>query len=432
MTLQKHSLVNFLFLVGFPCYGIGSYLSFKVNFSVGVIFGIAPFLAILLFYAIDMMYRGRVVRIVNVNYGLAMLFLSATAAGYWIALRNGYMGLNPVNTASQSLAMLIPFNAAVVVQIYNRGNPDFNYATLLLKSLGLLMLINLLGFAAGMHNLVHGFAGRLSLPFMMGIYDGAHLLAVMNLMLIFYMSDFRNKPITTVAIYAAFMICLAMMANINSRLSIMIFFALMVLFLTRAVKAVKGLFTISIFTMPLLMSFSLLVYEVLTLPFFQAMLDRVSKEDVTTFNGRTYIWEGVWDWFLSDRRGLLFGNGYMGQAHIGMLDYMAKLWDGDPHLIHMHSTFLQVLVDQGLLVLLLLYVLTYRGHRHFRKEYMDGSQDAPMYAAMVYLMFIWQIDIFCYGMDIGNPILFSIFAVFCVKQQYITRQRRDLKGLPLA
>jgi hypothetical protein len=40
---------------------------------------------------------------------------------------------------------------------------------------------------------------------------------------------------------------------------------------------------------------------------------------------------------------------------------------------------------------------------------------------MVYLLFIWQIDLFCYGTTIGAPLLFALFSAFCVQQRYITR-----------
>ena len=36
--IAKHKLVNFLYLIGFPFYGIGNYVTFTNTFSVGVIF----------------------------------------------------------------------------------------------------------------------------------------------------------------------------------------------------------------------------------------------------------------------------------------------------------------------------------------------------------------------------------------------------------
>lgn len=428
MEIPKHSIVNALFVAGFPCWGVGNYLSLTNNFSVGVVFGMLPFLLVLLFYAVDMIYRGRVVPMVNSTYGLTMVFLLMVAASYWVGMRNGYPGLNPVNVSSQSLAMLVPFNAAVVVQVYNRANDRFSWARIILMSIGAVMLLNLVANAAGFRAVGHSFDGRISLPFIGGIYNGAHIIATINIMLLFHLGGFHKRPIPTVLAAAAFGVGLLLMLNINSRLSIMIFFVLVILFASRSVRRVRGLYTISLFTLPLLMSFSLLVYEVLSLPFFRSLLGRVSKADVTTFNGRTYLWEAAGEWLMDDRRGLLFGNGFMGQAHIGLLDFMKRLWEGDPDMIHMHSTFLEVLIDQGIIALVLLYVIIYKGYTHYRKEYLDRSVDAPLFAAFVYLMFIWQIDIFCYGMDMGNPLLFAMISGCCLHGRFVTRQRYALDG----
>jgi O-antigen ligase len=414
VQIAKHKLVNALFLLGFPCYGIGSYVSIKQNYSAGIVFGVTPFLAILLFHVIDLLYKGRITVQVNRWFWVGMAYLTAVAAGYFVALHNGYKGLNPVNVSAQALAVLVPFPATVVVLIYNRANAAFNWAHMLLTGIGALILKNLVAYGAGIRSVGHGFEGRINLPFIGGIYDGAHMYAVIALMLLFHLGGFMQRPVRASLFMGGFLLSMALIANANSRLSIMILFVLLALFVTQAMRRVKGLYTISIFTMPLLMSFTLLVFEVLSLPVFSAILGRVDKADVTTFNGRTYIWEAAWDWLFDDRRGLLLGNGYMGQAHIGLLDFMERLWEGEARLIHMHSTFLEVLIDQGLLVLGLMYLLMYKGYTHYRQAYLAGAPEAPLFGAMVYLLFIWQIDIFCYGIDIGAPLLFAVFAGFCV------------------
>lgn len=225
-----------------------------------------------------------------------------------------------------------------------------------------------------------------------------------------------------------FMACLVIMADLNSRLSLMIFATFFALFVTHSIKAAKGLYTISLLTMPLLVSFSILVYEIISQPFFANLLGRVSKDDVTTFNGRTYIWEAVADWVFSDRRGILFGNGYMGQDKLNMLKHMEDLGWGDSSIIHLHSTFLEVLVDQGLVALILLYVLIYKGFVYYRKQYQQRTQDAPLFAVFVYLLFVWQIDIFCYWVDLGFPILLTLLAPICIDKKWITRKFRTLSG----
>ena len=208
----------------------------------------------------------------------------------------------------------------------------------------------------------------------------------------------------------------------------MLFMLLLVLFVTRSIKAAKGLYSVSLFTMPLLVSFSLLVYQIVSQPFIANLLGRVDKEDVTTFNGRTYLWEAVTDWVMYDRRGFLFGNGFMGQDRLDMLLIMEDLGWGDSSVIHLHSTFLEVLVDQGLIALILLYILMWKGFVYYRDQYKLNSDEAPLFAVFVYLMFIWQIDIFCYGIDLGFPILMSLLAPACLKQKWITRPRRTLSG----
>lgn len=427
--ISKAKLVNTLFLAAFPCYGIGSYLMLKQGFSIGLITCMLPFVAILLFYGVDLLYRGGLTPMVSRTYWWCMAFILTSVIAVQMAVRYHSPIVNSGNAPVLMLLFLVPFNASVVVQVYNRERDGFDMAWLVLKGLLLLLGINILGYAAGLHNLLHSFAGRISLPFMMGIYDSAHILAFVNLMLLFYIRDFRQRPLRFIGLSAVYLVDLAVIMSVNSRLSFMIFFLLTVLFVTRAMRALRGVYVVSLFTMPLMMSFALLIYKILSLPFFAALLGRVSKEDVTTFNGRTYIWEDAAKWALDDRRGMLFGNGYNGQYHIRLLDRVAKLW-GEPHSynLHMHSSFLEIVVDQGIVGLVLLYIVFWRGYMYYRGEYLRSTALAPLFAGFVYLLFIWQIDIFCYGIYMGNPLLFALMAPLAIQPRFITGKRKALNG----
>ncbi len=422
--ISKRKLINALFVAGFPSYGIGTYLSFKQNFSAGVIFSVLPFLLVLLVYGIDLLYRGRVRNITNRTYLWGMLAIASLIVSYWRALALHFPGLNPVNTTAQSIMFLAPFNAAIVVHVTNRDRRDFDFARMMFLSISLLVGVNLLGYGAGLRNLVHGFEGRINLPFMRGIYDAAHLMSILNLMLLFYIKDFSRRPVAFLGLTAFYLVNLAIMLNVNSRLSFMIFLVLTVIFVFRIAKALRGLYLISLFTMPLMMSFSLLIYGILSQPFFAALLGRVDKEDVTTFNGRTYIWSSVADWLWNDRTGLIAGLGYHGQYQLRMLDFVAVLW-GEEHSynFHMHSTFLEIVMDQGLIGLLLFYVIVWHAFRYYRTRYAEAGPEAPLFAAVVYLMFTWQIDIFCFGIDLGFPILMCLLSAACIRREPLPAPR---------
>jgi O-antigen ligase len=222
---------------------------------------------------------------------------------------------------------------------------------------------------------------------------------------------------------------MAVMMSANSRLSIMIYFVLMVLFLFRLIKAAKGLFAISLFTMPLMMSFSLLIYEIISLPVFAGILGRVNKRDVTTFNGRTDLWEAGFDWILYDRRGFIFGNGYRGHYFQRMLDEVAVMWgEKKSYNMHMHSAFMEILICQGILGYLLFVWLLWTGFKYYRREYQMRTDQAPLFAGIVYFIFIWQIDMFVYGLDQGNPLLFTMLSALALDRSFITRRKKSLDG----
>ena len=432
--IAKHKLVNFLYLIGFPFYGIGNYVTFTNTFSVGVIFSVIPYLLILVIHFLDLIYKRRLTPMVNGVYWVTTAYIASLISSYWLGhlVFHSFPGLNPININAQSVMFLAPFNAALVVHMYNRSNERFDFAWLTLKSLILLIAVNFVGYVAGIHNAVHGFEGRINLPFFIVMYDGAHVLSIINLMLLFYLKDYEKAPLRFILLALLYVVGLAMMVNINSRLSFMMFLVLSVLFALRLMKVLRGVYAVSLFTMPLLTSFALLIYQVLSMPFFVAILQRVDKEDVTTFNGRTYIWGAVYDWLLEDRRGFFFGNGYHGQYRLRMLDFVADLW-GDKHSynLHMHSTFLEVVMDQGLVGLVLFYLVFWYGFDHFRKKYLADRLEAPLFAAFVYLLFIWQIDIFVSGMFIGFAILMCLMSAASISPRFITRTPRKLDGQPV-
>ncbi len=414
--IRKTQLVNALFLVGFPVFGYGSYYGLKNGISKGMMISAAPFALIVIFYLLDALYRKRLGNLLTGTWWLCMAYIGTLVFSMFVALEGGIPGVQTGNMLLSCLIFFAPFAAAVVVNFYNRDDPDFNFSRMLFIGLGALLAINMLGFLAGVQSAGHSFEGRANFPYIRGIYTGAHVLAVFCLMLLFKLRDFGKRPVAFVLFLVALLICVVFMMKINSRLSFMIFLLLAVFFVTKAMKAIRGLYTISLFTMPLLLSFSLFVYSVLSTPFFESILERVSKEDVTTFNGRSYIWNAIGDWAIYDRTGLLFGNGFKGHYKLHLLDFVAVLWN-EPHAynLHSHSTFTEVLVGQGILGVVLLYFVLWRGFKFYRRHYLEQTSQAPLFAGFAYLLFIWQLDIFCYGVDIGHSILFAMMAPLCLK-----------------
>jgi hypothetical protein len=423
-VISKRKFINSIFLLAFPWYGIGTYLFVREGFSLGLAFCTIPFAVILLFHLVDLLYKRTFRPVVNGTFFICCAALLSSMFSVLLGLHYGSPILNPWNSAILMALMILPFLASVVVQVYNRGYGGNDFSWMVLRGLLALLAVNLLGYAAGLRNLLHSFPGRVSLPFTMGIYDAAHILAFMNMILLGYIRDFRARPIRSSALSLVYVMNLGIMMSINSRLSIMIFFVLTILFLTSVARVAKGLYAISLFTMPILTNFALLIYKVLSLPIFVTILDRVSKKDVTTFNGRTYIWDAAADWVVGDRRGILFGNGFNGQYHLRMLEEVAKLW-GEPgsFRLHMHSAFLEIFVNQGIVGLVLMYLVYWKGYSFYRKQYIGNAIIAPIFAGFTYLMFAWQIDIFGFAYNSGFLLLFILMGPVAVAARPSDTQR---------
>ena len=381
------------------------------GFAVGVFACALPFLLILSVYLLDMLYGQAPRPRVNKKFHLVMAFLTSMSASVLLGLYYKSPVITPLNGALLIMLFHVPFLSSIVVQTYNRDDPDFDMTWMLIQGFIIYVAINVAGMAAGMRNLMHYFPGRANPPFALGLYDTAHTLAIVNLMLLSYLTDFKANPKRWIGLAFLYAVNMGIILSINSRLSVMIFLVFTILFATQAMKVVRGLFTVSLFTMPIMMSFALLIYEILTLPVFVAIMERVDKKDITTFNGRTYIWESAAQWLADDRRGLIFGNGYNGQSHLRILDWVAKLWgESGSYRLHMHSAFLEFLVDQGVVGIGLLYGVYWSGYKFYQKQYLANTKLAPIYAGFIYLMFAWQIDIFCYGIYSGFMLVFMLMA----------------------
>src|SRR5690606_35562190 len=147
----------------------------------------------------------------------------------------------------------------------------------------------------------------------------------------------------------------------------MVFIVIMLLFVLKAARHFRGVLFVSIFTLPILLHAGLLVYEIVSLPVFAPVFQRIDLFDVVTFNGRAFLWKNAFDWFLYDQQGILFGNGMKGYYFMNLVTDIAVLFGVDePYNIHLHSATLEVLVGQGLFGLLLLYVMFYKGGVYYK------------------------------------------------------------------
>lgn len=417
--VSKSKVINALFVLSFPWYGFGAYIMAKNGFAMGILLCSVPFVLILLFYVMDLLYGQAPAIRLNRKFWWVMAALASACLSIVMGLHYHSPMLTPLNGLFLVILYLTPFLSSVVVQAYNQHRGEqFNLAKLVLWGLLCYFAFNMIGMGMGMRNRLHYFPGRANPPFSMGIYDAVHSLSLLSMMLLFELEGFKKNILKWMLMVGIFLVNLAVIMSINSRLSIMILFVLTILFVTRAVKAMRGLYTVSLFTMPIMMSFALLIYEILSLPFFTTILERVNKKDITTFNGRTYMWEAAWDWLLDDRRGLLLGNGYNGQYHLNLLETVARLWgEKRAYNLHLHSSLLEILVNQGVVGVLLMYGVYWMGYKYYREEYRRQTILAPLYAAFTYMMFAWQIDIVGFGYRSGFVFVFILMAPVVMRRK---------------
>jgi len=408
--LSKRDIINFLFVASFPLFGMGTYIAAAKSPSGGFIFCISAHLLIILFYLIDLLYRKEFQPRVNIYYFLNWLYLLTCIISMFRALYAGLPEDNIAITLVKCLVFVVPVNAFIVVIFYNDDNTE-RITRLTFLSLSLLLLINLFGFfVLKLSNEVHGIEGRLNFPFLDGFYSGACVLTILNLMLIYYMARLRDDPFRFSYLAAYFILNLALLYLINSRLNILIFLFVALLLSFRVIEKTKGLFTVSQFTIPILLSSGFLLYDILTLPVFVTMLKRVDVQDIMTFNGRSFIWNNALTWLTDDQRGLFWGNGYKGHYFLGLISDVAKLWNADVneyHHLHLHSSSFEILVCQGIFGYAIFMILMHRAYTHYKMKYKAADSEGVFFGVIVFLLFILQVDLFVY-LESSGQVIFSL------------------------
>jgi hypothetical protein len=417
--MYKKDVINFLFVAGFPVYGIGSYVAASRP-SIGYAVAFLPYILIIVFYCVDLLYKREFEIRVGATYLLMLTFLASSVASLFIALNKGLPESSLTMTMARSLLIVVPFHSFLVVSLYN--NDGNAISRLVLVGLSLLVAINLAGFfGLGLVNVTHSIEGRLSFPFIDGFYSGAALLAIINLMLVHHLRKLWRSPIPFTLLCAYFLLNLVFIHLINSRLTTLIFLVVLLLIFLNALR-VKGVFTVSLLTLPILLSSGLILYEILQSPALAMIMQRVDIEDVTTFHGRSYIWQDVFDWVWGDRRGIVFGNGYKGHYFLDLIADVVKLWNAEEgYYLHLHSTSLEILVSQGLIIFVFYCILLYRTYSFYRARNRQGEEEGSLLAVVIFLLFMMQVDVFVYLDGLG-----ALIVAWLVSRAAITRTPRNI------
>lgn len=411
--LDKRDIINFFYTASFPLYGIGSFVAATINSPIGNSISICAQVCILLFYGIDLLYKKQFTLRVNGLFILMILFQLSSIIAYIVALNKNAPFLSALHSITRSAVILFPFYAFIAVCLYNEKDRS-RILRLTFNGLSILLFINLIGyFVFGLENGTHTIAGRLSLPFIDGMYSGACVIAVINLMVFYYMKQALASADTYRFTYLLvyFIINLVLLFLINSRMANLIFLFVFVLALFNVIHRFKGLFWLGVFFVPLMLNLGLLLYQILTLPIFKVIMQRVDLNDVVTFNGRSFGWESAIDWLLYDQTNLVFGNGFNGHYFLHLMANIAKIWNVRETDTHLHSTSLSVLVDQGIVGGVLLLLITYRVYVFFKEQMTVRKQEGILFVVMVFILIVMQVDMFVYKESAGW-ILLSLLAAF--------------------
>lgn len=424
--LDKRDIINFLFLVSFPVYGIGSYVSGNVSPTLGYYISMSVHVVMILFYLVDLLYKKEFSIKTNGFYLIMLLYLVSCSVSLFVSLSRQKLHPSPVLMYSKMALLIVPFHAFIVTFLYNDKRHE-RLIKMIFNSLSLLLIINLVGFfVLGLKNGTHSIEGRVNFPFLDGLYSGACLLAVINLMILYFLQRSVDNPLKFTYLLTYFFGNLVLLFFINSRLTILVFLVVFLLFLFNFSKSFRGVFLISLFTLPILLNAGLLLYRILSLPVFVFIMQRVNLIDVTTFNGRALAWQRAIDWMFYDQRGLIFGNGNNGQYYLHLMPDIAKMWGVPEPYTHLHSTVLMIVVDQGLVGYTLLIVLFYKMFMFYKKKFQTGSKEGVLFSVVIFILIVMQIDIFVFQENLGAVIFSFLMANAVLKDAGPSNERSEI------
>ncbi|HLT71508.1 MAG TPA: O-antigen ligase family protein [Cyclobacteriaceae bacterium] len=421
--MYKRDIINFLFLISFPMFGIGNYVSSSISPTIGYFIGSIPFLLITVFYLLDVLYGNRFSLKVGRFYYVALAYVLSGVFSLFLSWFKGLPDLSLSSVIGKSMLVFLPFSAFVIFYLYNAKSKEGFMPKLLFMSLTLLLIVNLLGYGAGLTNQGHNLEGRLNLPFFGGLYTAASVLAMMNLMLVFKMRKvWWTNPVRMFGYVTYFALNAVFIYFINSRLTMMILIAVILLIFLGGIRSNLNYWT-SLFMIPLLLNGSILVYQILTLPVFASVMQRVDYENVTSFSGRSYLWEIGLAWMFEDQRGIVFGNGYQGQYFLGNLREIAALWNPEtPDKMHFHSSSLEIIVNQGIVGLGLFLIIGYRVFKHYKERFIKDQPDGIIFFVVVYLLYDLQVSTFVYLDSLGSLFMMLFAAGIIVQKKSSTTQ----------
>ncbi|MEM6630063.1 MAG: hypothetical protein AAF694_10350 [Bacteroidota bacterium] len=417
--ISKRKLVNALFIVNFLFFGFGQYITNNFSTPAGHMLSILPHILLIVFYALDSLYGRKFIFRVNLQAIWVLLFVGAFAYSGLVGLRVGIPGYDLIKTITEVLRVGVPFIGFLIWNFYNAGDESFDPVRQTLIGLGIYFIVNLMGVAAGITTLAHGFEDRISLPFSDGIYDGGNVLAIFAILIFPILIQLRGASVGQRFKYILYfgIIC-GLLFVINSRLTILILLFIMGIFTVRLAYVHWAIFIGAWCMIPFLLNSKMLVYNILSSPMFASILKRVDLEDITSYNSRAYIWERAVEWIEKDQTGILTGNGFRGFGTLRIYEDITDKWMVDVYTLHSHSTMLDLLICQGIIGLGIVFGMMFIAMRFFRMAKKNGYNNmVRFYPIVIFLLYLMQIDSFVYPGGIGFEIFLMLFSLLAVNRK---------------